>query len=193
MPRELLQILGGVPALLNKICFSRAERCNDDNKERKFRIWAWITHLVSFPPWAIIFVIERNWMGTALNLGAIPAMTLGLVIAIRGLERQPRWLDYITLTAVIIGLGYSLYDFGGMTQLTQVAELGIVVGFFIGTYMLAKKKPTGYLWYILMNGSTAWLMAMQGYPWLFAQQVASVGFIVDAFVVQRSRQVMSSV
>jgi hypothetical protein len=111
-------------------------------------------------------------------------MILGLVNALRGIERTPKWLDRLALVCAVVGIAYSLYDFGGVTTLNQVLELGVISGVLTGTYLLAKQRPAGYLWYMLMNGSTAALMGIQGYPWLVLQQVISFGFVTYAWYVQ---------
>lgn len=36
--------------------------------------------------------------------------------------------------------------------------------------------------------SPRWLMWIDDYPWLFVQQIASLGFIVDAYLVARRRK-----
>ncbi|MBI3626890.1 hypothetical protein HY224_02505 [Candidatus Uhrbacteria bacterium] len=69
--------------------------------------------------------------------------------------------------------------------MNQWLEVSLTLGFLLGTYLLAKDKPSGYLWYILMNISCGWLMEIQGYHWLFVQQVLSLGFTVDAYYSTR--------
>ena len=190
MQHIALQIWGGLFYLLNKIFFSFMERTHVEKTKRRWRIASWAVYLVGLPPWVWIFCLERNWIAAALEAGGAPAMLLGLVIALRGRENKPiwlRWLDYAALVAVVGGLGYSLHDFGGITTLNQVSELGIVAGFLVGTYLLAKRRSTGYLWFLLMNGSNSWLMFIEHYPWLVVQQVASFLFIADAFLMERRK------
>jgi len=67
----------------------------------------------------------------------------------------------------------------------QWLEIGLVGGFLIGTYLPAKEHTSGYLWYVLMHVCCAVLMLRQGYAWLFAQQLVSLGFIVDAYRITR--------
>ncbi len=182
----VLQVWGGGFYLLNKIFFSRAERSEEDAK-RIWRIRSWTVYLIGVPAWLIIFVIERNWMVAAVEMGGMPAMVLGLVIARRGIGKEPNWLSNIARFAAILGIAYSLYDFGGITTLTQTLELVVVAGFLIGTYLLARQQPAGYLWFLLMNISAGTLMFVQDYPWLALQQVISFGFVADAYFVQKRK------
>ena len=116
-------------------------------------------------------------------------MFLGLVIALRGTTRnKPRWLDRIALVCIPLGFAYSRYDFGGLNTINQWLEIGLVLGFLIGTYLLANDRASGYLWYVLMHLTCGWLMWIQGYPWLFLQQVVSLGFIVDAYRMTKKRK-----
>ena len=116
-------------------------------------------------------------------------MLLGLVTALRGTTKNtPRRLDLLAIVCIPLGFAYSLYDFGGLNTINQWLEIGLVVGFLVGTYLLAKERASGYLWYVLMHVTCGWLMWIQGYPWLFLQQVASLGFIVYAYVVTQIRK-----
>ncbi|MFH1968106.1 MAG: hypothetical protein ABIJ84_01830 [bacterium] len=99
-----------------------------------------------------------------------------------------KWLDYVARIVVIIGIAYSLYDFRGITTVNQVLEIGIVVGFLVGTYLLARQKANGYLWFVFMNLSCATLMAIEHYPLLVLQQIISLGFVVDVYAAYRRRQ-----
>lgn len=186
MSHAFLQVWGGGFYLLNKIFFSRAERSKRE-KSMAWRIRSWIVYLIGLPAWVIIFASERNWMAASVEAGGAPAMILGLVNAIRGVKEKPGWLDYVARIAAALGIVYSIYDFGGITTVNQALELGVVAGFLIGTYMLAKQLPSGYLWFMLMNGSNAGLMGIQSYPWLMLQQITSLGFVIDAFLMQRKR------
>ena len=113
-------------------------------------------------------------------------MFLGLVTAWRGsTDHPPRWLDWLALLCIVAGLAYSIYDFGGLHTVKQGLEIGLVAGFLIGTYQLAKEQAAGYLWYVLMHLSCGALMWIQDYKWLFIQQLASLVFILDAYRVAR--------
>lgn len=182
----LMQILGGIFYLLNKIFFSFAEHSEKKNQIfSKWRIWSWVVYLVGLPAWLVIFVWERNWIAFALEAGGSPAMILGLIIAIRGKGNEPKLLHCVAIISIVIGLGYSLYDFGGLTSINQVAEIAMTTGFLIGTYQLAQKKLSGYLWYMIMHIACVWLMYLDDYPWLIAQQIVSLIFIVDAYITKK--------
>lgn len=177
----IFQIWGGVFYLLNKIFFSKMERSIAPKERRKWRILSWVVYMIGILGWGPLFVIEHNWIAFSIEVGGLPAMALGLVIALRGKGREPRWLDYITLTSVVIGISCSLLDFGGITSLSQILELSLTTGFLVGTYLLAKKNPRGYLWFMLMNISCGALMLVQGWILLMVQQIISLGFVVDAY------------
>lgn len=190
---QVLQWLGGGFYLLNKIFLSFSEHARnrgDEARARKWRIASWAVYLVGLPPWVIIFVSWRNWIAASVETSGAPAMLLGLVIALRGTTKNPpRWLDRLALFCIPLGFGYSLYDFGGITTINQWLEIGLVLGFLIGTYFLAKEQTSGYLWYILMHVTCGWLMWIQGYPWLFLQQLISLVFIVDAYRMTQKRRI----
>ena len=191
---QVLQWLGGGVYLLNKIFLSFSEYARnrgDEARARKWRIASWAVYLVGLPPWVIIFISWRNWIAASVEASGAPAMVLGLVIALRGTTKNPpRWLDHLALICIPLGFGYSLYDFGGITTINQWLEIGLVLGFLVGTYLLAKERASGYLWYVLMHVTCGWLMWIQGYPWLFLQQLVSLVFIVDAYRMTQKRRVM---
>ncbi|MBI2055136.1 MAG: hypothetical protein HYT39_03515 [Candidatus Sungbacteria bacterium] len=190
---QVLQWLGGGFYLLNKIFLSFSEHARnrgDEVRARKWRIASWAVYLVGLPPWVIIFVSWRNWIAASVEASGAPAMVLGLVIALRGTTKNPpRWLDHLALVCIPLGFGYSLYDFGGITTVNQWLEIGLVLGFLVGTYLLAKERASGYLWYVLMHVTCGWLMWIQGYPWLLLQQLVSLVFIVDAYRMTQKRRV----
>jgi hypothetical protein len=185
----LLQIWGGTFYLLNKLFFSRAERAATLEQRRAWQIRAWTVYLIGLPPWVFIFITEHNWIAAAVESSGVPAMLIGLSAARQGHTqfRQYVWLDRLARLMIITGLGLSLYDFGGLTTLNQVIELGVAAGFLLGTYLLAKSKPSGYFWLMLGNVSAASLMMRQGYYLLMAQQLLSLILVIDAYRVQRRR------
>lgn len=185
----LLQVWGGLFYLLNKIFMwfcERARRRGEEEKERGWRISAWAIYLAGLPPWLILLVGWRNWIVASVEASGAPAMMLGLVIAIHGIDKKtPRWLENLAIVCIPLGFYVSIQDFGGINTLNQWLEIGLVLGFLVGTYMLAKKKTAGYLWYVLMHIACAWLMWIQNSPWLFAQQALSLLFIADAYRIAR--------
>lgn len=189
---QVLQWLGGGCYLLNKVFLSFSERARNLNNEtlaRKWRIASWVVYLIGLPPWVIIFISWRNWIAASVEASGAPAMVLGLVTALRGTTKNPpRWLDYLALVCIPLGFAYSLYDFGGLNTINQWLEIGLVIGFLVGTYLLAKERASGYLWYVLMHITCGWLMWIQGYPWLCLQQAVSLVFIFDAYLMTQRQK-----
>ena len=181
-----LQISGGLSYLLNKVFFSRAERGLTAASRKAWRIRSWIVYLIGLPVWVVVFVSEHNWIAAAVESGGAPAMISGLIVAWRGHGAEPRWLNHLAKLSVVFGLGLSLYEYGGITDITQVLELGIAAGFLLGTYLMAKDSQQGYLWLMLGNVSCSSLMGLEGFYILMVQQLVSLVFVVDAFMVRRS-------
>ncbi len=194
----LLQIWGGIFFLLNKVFLSAAERTEQKKFEPKgiwrkypfllkvhWRRQSWIVFLVGVPAWIIIFVIDHNWIAAALETGAIPSMLVGLIISFTGKGSAPKWLHFIAITSIVLGLGYSAYDFHGFNTFTQASEFLMTAGLQIGTYQIARKKLSGYLWFGLMHISCIALMYMQHHPWLLVQQVISIAFVYDAYRIKK--------
>ncbi len=183
-----LQIIGGVFYLLNKIFLLISENTKD-KLSQKWRIASWISYLIGLPAWIIIFVIWQNWIAASVEASGLPAMIMGLIIALRGKgKKAPKWLDWLALICIPIGFAYSVYDHSGLSSLNQWLEIILVLGFLIGTYQLAKHKKTGYLWYIIMHLACGWLMYIQDYPWLCTQQIISLIFIVWAWFSARNKK-----
>lgn len=114
-------------------------------------------------------------------------MLVGLIIAWRGHGMEPKWLNGVAKLSVFVGLVLSVYEFGGINSVSQFLELGIAAGFLMGTYLMAKDSAQGYLWLMLGNVSCASLMGTQGFYILMAQQLVSLGFVTDAFLVRRNK------
>ena len=163
---SFLQVWGGLFFLLNKIFFSMAERASNHNRKQKLQICAWLVFLIALPAWIFVFISERNWIAAAVEAGGAPAMVVGLYIALRGNGNEPAWLDYFAKIAVGVGLGFSFYDFGGVVSFVQILELGIAIGFLLGTYQTAKQQPSGYFWFVVGNISCAILMGKEGYTFV---------------------------
>lgn len=186
-----LQIWGGLFYLLNKVLFALTE-CSTDTRQKRFQQASWIVYLIGLPAFQIIFWMESNWIAFMVEGGGSTAMVLGLVIASRDDDEAPKWLDWIARIAFIIGITASVYDVGHLTQLTQWLEIGLSIGFLGGIYLVAKKDPRGYLLYMFMNCSTAGLFYEQGFYWLVAQQIASLGFVIDAYRMNKRKSRSSS-
>ena len=93
----------------------------------------------------------------------------------------------IAKLSVLIGVVLSVHEFGGIKTPHQFLELGIAAGFLMGTYMMAKDNVHGYFWLMLGNISCASLMGMEGYFILMIQQLVSLIFVTDAFLVRRRK------
>ncbi len=187
----VLQIWGGLFYLLNKIFLSCAERTEtkDTAGKSRWRIWSWIIYILGVPPWVIILVQERKWIAAALEAGGLPAMILGLVIAIRGTQGNAKWPDYVIVACIIAGIGYSVYDWGGITTLPQWYEIAMITGFLIGTYKIARLKVSGYLWFILMHLACIGLLNddKQGHLWLIVAQGLSIPFVWYSYFTKKGK------
>lgn len=179
-----LQIWGGFFYLGNKVLLSISE---GHAQNRRLRIGGWLFYLLGLPAWIIIFILERNWITAAIEAGSVPSMVFGLLVAWRGAgaaqktiwARLSAWFAYALIP---FGIGYSLYDYGGLVSITQLLEMGIVAGFLGGTYLLAKQNRRGWLLFMLMNASTALLMFVQENFIMAAQQVISLFFVLYGYV-----------
>lgn len=187
MLNVLLQVIGGVCYLLNKIFLMFSEQKKEHKPlARRWRISAWAVYLIGLPAWVILFIFERNWIAALLETSGAPGMFLGLIIAYKGSDsKPPRWLDWLAIIAIPVGLTISLIDYGGLNTINQWLEIGLVLGFLVGTYRLAKHKADGYIWFIVMNICCASLMYVQGYYLLMAQQVVSMGFTGYAYTIAK--------
>lgn len=115
-------------------------------------------------------------------------MLVGLLIALRGKESEPKWLDYISRIAVVSGLAISFYEYGGFNTISQSLELGIAAGFLLGTYFMAKDMIQGYFWIMLGNVACSILMGIEGYYILMVQQLVSLIFVTDAYLTRKNNQ-----
>ncbi len=186
-----LQIWGGIFYLLNKICFSRAERSDTEKSRRTWRIRSWIVYLIGLPAWIIVFTCKDNWIAAGVETGGAPAMIIGLIIAHSGHGKEPWWLDAIAKITMVSGFMMSIYEFGGINTLFQILELGIAAGFLMGTYLMAKDNMYGYFWLILGNISCSLLMGIEGFFLLMAQQSLSLLFVIDACLVRYKKRYMT--
>jgi len=184
----ILQIVGGGCYLLNKILFAFAEGSKHRIK-RLFRLYGWILYIIGVPAWVVILSGKHNWIAASIEAGGIPAMLFGLYTAYRDRQTPSRRFDRIaaifTYASVVLGIGYSLYDFEGITSASQLLEMGVTLGFLLGSYLLAKNNPSGWLFFMLMNGSMATLMHLQNKPLLAGQQLLSLCFVVYGYIMSR--------
>ncbi len=184
-----LQIWGGLFYLVNKILFAVAESKQGQSK-RKFRIMGWLIYILGVPPWIIILIGQQNWITASIEAGGIPTMFLGLYNAYYDDKKPNKFFNRLvaicTYGSLAFGLYYSLQQNGGITSLSQLFELGAMFGFLLGSYFLAKNRPVGWLFFMLMNLSVAILMFIQDKPILMIQQLLSLFFVVYGFNKNRA-------
>jgi hypothetical protein len=177
----ILQIWGGSFYLANKICFAVAEGAKRDS-QRRLKMAGWAIYLLGVPAWVLILLLKSDWIAASIEAGGIPAMVLGLYNVYTHCQRPNRYLDafasFCTYAFILVGVGYSLYDYRGITSLSQVLEIGATVGFLMGSYLLAQGRVSGWLFFMLMNASMGSLMGYQGKPILAIQQALSLCFVV---------------
>jgi len=182
----VLQVWGGAFYLLNKVFFALAEGKREEAK-RTLRIIGWVVYLLGVPAWVIILVGKHNWIAASIEAGGIPAMLFGLYNVCKGpgpiRKDFDRVTSFFTYAALLLGVCYSVYDYGGLSTITQLLEIGVMVGFLMGSYLLAKKNFNGWLFFVLMNGSMASLMFLQHKPVLAIQQLASLCFVLYGFTM----------
>jgi hypothetical protein len=180
------QLWGGGFYLLNKIFFALAEGKGEGLK-RNLRILGWIVYLLGVPAWVIILIGKHNWIAASIEAGGVPAMLFGLFNVCQNKTVPDRVLDTITSTItyafVVLGVCYSLYDYGGLVAVSQLLEISAMTGFLLGSYLLAKNNLNGWLLFMLMNGSMAALMFIQHKPILTVQQLISLGFVAYGFII----------
>jgi hypothetical protein len=182
----ILQAWGGGFYLLNKILLALAEG-KEPKRKRQLKIIGWVIYILGVPAWVVILWYKHAWIAASVEIGGVPSMVLGVFAAYRGNNSSPRTLSVAaaisTYTFLALGVCYSLYDFGGITSIAQLLEMGVMFGFLIGSYLLAKNNPYGWICFMLMNGSMATLMFIQQKPLLSLQQLISLGFVIYGFTV----------
>jgi len=179
----ILQIWGGTGYLLAKILLATAEGINNG---RKLRIIGWFSYLIGIPAWVIILTSNDNWVVAAIDIGSIPSMILGIVIAwkqnIQVSKTVDRFVRFFTFFMILLGTIYSIYCFHGITAFSQIIEILITFCFLFGTYLLAKNNPAGWLLYSLMCICVVILMVLQNKPLLALLQVVSLFVVVIAYI-----------
>jgi len=181
----ILQIWGGLFYLTNKISFAFAEG-KTGNKKRQLKIIGWVVYILGVPAWVIILVLKHNWIAASIEFGGLPSMVLGLFTVYKSDDMPNRHLDiiafFVTYAFIILGTSYSIYENHGITLISQILEIGVMIGFLLGSYLLAKNKTYGWVFFMLMNGSMGTLMIIQDKPILAFQQAVSFCFVVYGFL-----------
>ena len=157
-----------------------------------FKLIGWWIFLIGLPAWLIIFAQKGNWIAMSVETCGVAGIILGIVNLHKKQPFSEKWLDTFTLVCVALGVTISLYDVGGLTKTTQFLELSLSAGYLVGTYLLASKKhptlqPYGYLSYVVMNGSSSWLMFSQEKYVFAVQQVLSLTCMLLAFIFSYQR------
>jgi hypothetical protein len=182
----VLQVWGGGLYLLNKILFALAEGKSEQVK-RQLRIVGWTVYILGVPAWVMILVGKHDWIAASIEAGGVPAMLFGLFHVYQNADSPNKAFNFVaalfTYASLFFGISYSLYDYGGLSSGSQLLEIGVMVGFLVGSYLLARQNSYGWLFFMLMNGSMASLMLLQHKPWLSIQQLASLCFVIYGFTV----------
>jgi len=179
----ILQFWGGAGYLLAKIFLVRAEFAEHD---KNFRLVGWITYLLGLPAWVILFANKQDWIAAAMETAGVPAMILGVVMTWKQKNNPYKIIDrcivVFTALMIMLGVSYSIYTFSGIKTLTQILEIISIVGYLIGTNLLAKRNPFAWLLYAQAHSSMSLLMYIQGKPILCIEQVISVLLVITGFV-----------
>lgn len=187
-----LQLWGGIFYLLNKMLLSSSEGIQKQKLKKQISILGWVSFLIGMPAWIIILFLKQNWIIASIELGGVPSIILGIILIIKGKTYKINWLEKLSKICVysflIIGIIASVYDFGGITNRSQVLELFVIAGYLIGTNLLANKKKNGWLWFILMNGSMVILMLSQNKPYLAIQQGVSILFCIYGYLKSKKKE-----
>ncbi len=181
----VLQFWGGGFYLLNKILFALAVG-RKPQKKRQLKIYGWVIYLLGVPAWVIILLHKHDWIAASIEAGGVPSMLFGLYTVYKNSTIPNRLFDKVasafTYSFITMGVGYSLFDYGGITSISQFLEIGVMIGFLMGSYLLAKNNSKGWLFFMLMNGSMASLMHIQHKPLLTVQQLISLCFVIYGFI-----------
>ncbi|MGL1930751.1 MAG: hypothetical protein OCC45_03200 [Desulfotalea sp.] len=187
----ILQIWGGLFYLTNKVLFAFAEGKSVHTK-RYLKTSGWIFYILGVPAWVTILIQNHDWIAASIEAGGVPAMFLGLyhVYYNKKCSNIFRHLvSFCTYTSLILGLSYSLYHHGGIVSLSQILEIGVMLGFLLGGYLLAHNNSIGWIFFMLMNLSMSGLMMVQDKKILMFQQLLSLCFVVYGFYKsKRSRK-----
>lgn len=182
----LLQLWAGGFYLLNKVLFA-VSQTQQEATQRKINLGAWTCYLVGVPAWVVILVGKQNWIAASIEAGGIPAMLLGLYnVYHRNQKTNLRFNQVVTVctySSLVLGVGYSLLHHGGINSVSQILEVGVMLGFLLGSYLMAKSDNRGWLFFMLMNISMAALMLLQNKGVLAGQQLLSLAFVVYGYVM----------
>ena len=188
-----LQIWGGIGYLLAKILLASAEGTSAEGMDngRKLRIIGWFSYLLGIPAWVILLAGKNNWVVASIDLGSVPSMILGIITAwkqnIQVNKAFDMFVKIFTLFMIMLGTIYSIYYFHGITTFSQVLEILITFGFLLGSYLLAKNNPNGWLLFALMCTCMGILMLIQDKTLLVFQQGISLVVVIVGYVRARKK------
>jgi hypothetical protein len=178
-----LQIWGGIGYLVAKILLAYAE---GKNNNKKLLIIGWFSYLIGIPAWVILLVGKNNWVVAAIDLGSVPSMVLGIIIAWKQNIQINKIFDmlvkFFTFFMIMLGTFYSIYYFHGITTFSQILEILITFGFLLGSYLLAKRNPAGWLLFVLMCTCMGILMLIQDKTLLVFQQGVSLIVVIVGYI-----------
>lgn len=187
----VLQIWGGSCYLLNKILFALSEG-KKQNIKRILKLYGWAIYILGAPAWVIILLCKQNWIAASVEAGGVPSMIFGYYTVFKNSSTPNRIFDrvasFFTYGSLTLGVTYSLIDYGGITSFSQILEIGVMLGFLLGSYLLAKNNRIGWLFFMLMNGSMATLMFIQSKQLLTIQQIVSLGFVIYGYIGSRKSE-----
>ena len=182
----LLQIWGGSFYLSNKILLAISEGRPKKSK-RMLKLAGWLIYILGVPAWVIILISKQNWIAASIEVGGVPSMLFGLFNVYKKTEVSSQIFNTIALSvtyaSLALGVGYSMLEYGGINSVTQLLEIGVMIGFLLGSYFLAKSRSFGWIFFMLMNGSMAILMFIQNKPILSIQQLFSLCFVIYGFTL----------
>jgi hypothetical protein len=184
----MLQVWGGSFFLVSKMLFALAEG-KPINAKSRLKVIGWSIYILGVPAWVIILLGNHNWIAASIEAGGIPAMLLGLYLTYKHQQKPHESFSvlviFCTYTCLAFGLMKSLAMNGAGLSITQIMELGVMAGFLLGNYYMAKSNPCGWLFFMLMNISMASLMYLQQNRILMAQQLLSLCFVCYGFMKTR--------
>ena len=187
----IFQLWGGSCYLANKILFALSEG-KQGPSYRKTRSLGWAVYIFGVPPWVFILVQNENWIAASIEVGGLPAMCLGLYLSWYEHKKPPKQVYHLvtalTYASLLLGISNSLYVHNGLSSVSQMLEIGVMFGFLLSGYYIAKGNACGWLYFMLGNVNMAILMGMQGAFVLMAQQLISLCFVFYGYSKSKSHR-----
>jgi len=179
-----LQIWAGGFYLSNKVLFALSEG-RKASIQKKMKAIGWTIYILGVPAWIIILLGKQDWIAASIEAGGIPAMLLGLYNTIQDNKKPNRLFNKVvsvcTYSSLVFGVSFSWYHHGGIHSVSQILEIFVMVGFLLGSYLLAKNNAKGWLFFMMMNIGMAVLMFLQDKNILMVQQLISLCFVVYGY------------